>query len=512
MIFVSEKWKQAQRESLVPFSDVQIEYNITDPGLQDDATASATAEEEFSSAFRVVDEDSTVEIKYATLETNLWQLDGTHKGFDATAADGFVSSNICGGDRTFAEIPTITITLSKVWENTIPGVTITWSEVYGECAESFRIIAYNDDNLVTETTVTNNRDVVSTVWTPIAGYNRIVIEVISWCVPFRRARMLSCALGIKKIYNKFDLFGFTHTQTADLLSCELPKNSIVFELDNSDEKWNPDNPVGAEQYLIQRQTVKVKYGLQIDGVMEWIKAGTFYMSEWNTPSNGITASFTARDLLEFCSDIYSGQRSGSLDQIVLSALSQSGVDLSLAALWSGLTEIETDFTDDDTEYTCAEILQMSANAARCCMWQSREGVLHIEPLESTLTDYVIGTMQNGIANTYEHPEFDLTKELKSVNVNKMMGFAENSSVGFSQELSNPLIVDEDTAASVAQWCCDCLKNRKLISGSYRADPRLDVLDKITVVSKYSSSPVYVTLIKYTYNGAFRGAYEGRVVE
>ena len=35
---------------------------------------------------------------------------------------------------------------------------------------------------------------------------------------------------------------------------------------------------------------------------------------------------------------------------------------------------------------------------------------------------------------------------------------------------------------------------------------------IKIVSKYSSSPVYITNIKYDYNGAFRGTYEGRVAE
>ena len=68
------------------------------------------------------------------------------------------------------------------------------------------------------------------------------------------------------------------------------------------------------------------------------------------------------------------------------------------------------------------------------------------------------------------------------------------------------------ATAVAEWCKDCLKGRKTLSGTFRADPRLDALDKVTVVSKYSSSPVYITSIKYDYNGAFRGTYEGRVAE
>ena len=79
-------------------------------------------------------------------------------------------------------------------------------------------------------------------------------------------------------------------------------------------------------------------------------------------------------------------------------------------------------------------------------------------------------------------------------------------------LNKGILTDEATANAVAEWCKDCLKGRKTLSGSFRADPRLDALDRVTVISKYSSSPVYITNIKYDYNGAFRGTYEGRVAE
>jgi hypothetical protein len=148
---------------------------------------------------------------------------------------------------------------------------------------------------------------------------------------------------------------------------------------------------------------------------------------------------------------------------------------------------------------------MCANAAKCCLWQCRDGFLHIEPVGVELTDYVVDQL-----TSYKHPEFNLTKELKSVNVNKGMGTASNSISGNEQTIDNPLIVDTSTATAVAEWCRDCLKNRKIISGEFRADPRLDALDTITVVSKYGSNAVQVTNVKYTYNGAFKGTFTGRV--
>ena len=515
MISVSEAWKAAHRETLVPISDIQIEYNVTDPGVQDEAVSSAaTAEESFSSAENVVVDEALNEPLYATLEHNSWLLNGSRSVLMAspTLTDGFVSKNLSNGEGVFTEVPTIVITFSQVHNNSVPGISITWSKAYEEYATRFRMTVYNGNTVVKTVLVEDNRSVTVTVWETISGYDKIALEILEWCKPYRRARLMEVLIGIKQVYTKADLMGFSHEQSADLLSGSLPKNSIVFELDNSDNRWNPDNPVGAEQYLIQRQTLVVRYGFRINNATEWIRAGTFYMSEWDTPSNGITASFTARDMLEFCTEVYEGPRSGTLMAIAQAALEQSGIEADVIMLSDRLSGIQTNFPDETGEVTCAEVLQMVANAARCCMWQDRDGILHIEPLNTSLTDYIIGTMENGLSNAYEHPEFTLSKGLKSVRVNSGMGVAVNSDTGVVQEVSNPLIVDTATANAVAEWCRDCLKGRKTLSGTFRADPRLDALDKVTVVSKYSTSPVYITSIKYDYNGAFRGAYEGRIAE
>ena len=515
MISGSEQWKAIQKELLLPISEIEIEYNITEPGVQADASSTATPEESFSGAENVVQELLTDEPKYAMLEHNQWLLDGTFDVLpvDVPMASGFISSNLSQADGTFSAVPTITITFSEVHYGTLPGLTLTWSKTYGEWAESFRVTAYNGDTMVTQTEVTENKSATTPVFVPIQGYNRIVIEILKWCLPYRRARLTECLIGIKRVYTKADLMGFEHEQSADLLSAELPKNAIVFKLDNSQNIWNPDNPIGVEKYLIEKQLLTVKYGFHIDGGVEWIRAGTFYMSEWKTPSNGLEASFTARDILEFCGDVYIGPRSGTLLSIVQAALEQSGVASDTYVLDEAmLSAVNTDFSEDTSEYSCAEVLQMCANAACCCLWQCRDGYLHMEPRGVELTDYVIGQLPDGINNSYSHPEFELTKELKSVNVNSGLGTAANSVNGNTQTVENPLIVDAATANAVASWCRDCLKNRKIVSGEFRADPRLDALDTVTVVSKYGSNSVQITNVKYTYNGAFRGTFTGRVMD
>lgn len=45
----------------------------------------------------------------------------------------------------------------------------------------------------------------------------------------------------------------------------------------------------------------------------------------------------------------------------------------------------------------------------------------------------------------------------------------------------------------------------------QADPRADVLDKVTVENKYATNIAFLTTLKYSYSGAFKGSYEGRVI-
>jgi hypothetical protein len=169
-------------------------------------------------------------------------------------------------------------------------------------------------------------------------------------------------------------------------------------------------------------------------------------------------------------------------------------------------------TIPDGEHTCAEIVQMCANAGGCVIYQDREGVLHIKPLSKVHTDAIIP-----LTLSYSHPEIELSKPLKNVAVSygeNTYSFPENAgNAGEIQTISNPLISNREQANTIAEWVRDTLITRKTVSGEYRADPRLDVFDIVAVASKYGDlQNVALTSIKYTFNGSFRGEYKGRLLE
>jgi hypothetical protein len=141
----------------------------------------------------------------------------------------------------------------------------------------------------------------------------------------------------------------------------------------------------------------------------------------------------------------------------------------------------------------------------------REGVLSVKPLDKQNSGYIIP-----LSLSYSHPEVELSKPLKAVSVSYGESLTHELSVsssGETQTVTNDFITSEAQASVVAELVKEALQTRKKIRGEFRADPRLDLFDIVVVESKYGYiSGVVITNIKYTFNGAFHGSYEGRVIE
>lgn len=512
MITASAAWKDIQQRFILPEGFLEITCAITETGIQETVSATGTDEAFFSNIKKAIDTSAAVDAaKYASLEHNLWSLDGSCEIMpDKAPFDNGYVGNVEG-------IGSVTMKLPRVHDVAIPGVTITWGKEHGEYPKSFTVTAKNGDTVVAETTITNNTDQVSLVDLELSGYDSVTITVHEWCLPNRRVRMERVALGHILTLSKREIISYTHEQHGDLNSGELPKNSIEFSIDNIDGRWNPSNPVGVEKYLSERQKVTVRYGMAVNGSVEWIDAGIFYLSEWRAPSNGLEATFSARDVIEYLLNTqYTGVMTGTLKELTEAALEVADIPDDVNVVLDDILGVysATIPTDSGKTFTCAEVVQMCANAACCVIWQDRTGTLHIERLDTTDSGYMIPA-----SLSYAHPEIELSKQLKSVLVDIHITGNEGlflnrevGSAGETQTVKNPLVQDVSQATLIATWVQDTFENRRSVSGEYRADPRMDLFDIVRVESKYGMiEPVAITHIKYTYNGAYAGSYTGRVI-
>lgn len=505
MIEVSNAWKDIHQRFVLPEGFIEITCGVIEEGIQENATATGTNEAVFSNVQDVTSEDNNVStIKYATNELNFWTLDGSRTilpDSEPYKSKGYVSNIESTGS--------VTLELSSIPTTVGPGVTITWSSAFGEYPSVFTVTAKNGDTVVGEVTVTDNKDETSMLNMDIANYDRLVVTVHNWFMPNRRARIENVFLGHKLVLTKKDILNYTHEQQGDLLSGELVKNSVEFSVDNVDGRWNPSNPSGVSKYLSERQKITVRYGFDINGDVEWIKAGTFYLSEWNAPSNGLEAKFVARDVFEFLINAkMQGTRYDSLEGLAETAIRYSLPEDVVVVIDPSLANYRG--VVDSGENTGAEIIQKCANAGGCIIRYDRDGVLHIEPLNKEFSGYVIP-----LSLSYTHPELTLSKPLKTVSVDYGGDTPYEltvASAGEVQTVNNSFVVNAVQAATVANWVRDTLENRETVSGEFRADPRLDLFDVVKVESKYGEiSPVVITNIKYTFNGSFRGSYKGKVI-
>ena len=177
-----------------------------------------------------------------------------------------------------------------------------------------------------------------------------------------------------------------------------------------------------------------------------------------------------------------------------------------------LKNYETDFTSSSTSttknQTIAQVLQLCSNAGMCVMYQDYKGTIRIEPQYLRLENYSISNFLQ-----YDYPEVTANKILKDVSVNKGLGYCEVNESGETQTVSNKLVLSESHAKELAEWVARSLKYRYTFKGSYRTDPRVEVTDLVDVQARFNKHyAVAITKIKETYNGAFRGDYEGRMYE
>jgi hypothetical protein len=592
---VSQDWLNNQKRTLANEAFIEVSFGIADPDALADASSEDNGSIYIANTAQIVSEVGKNIVPYLTLEQNLWLLNGERLSIpDSDYGDnGYIGNALSKVDCGFDELPTVVINFSQTHINVIPGLTITWGSAYGEYPTSFIVGAYDSENtLVAEIQVNDNKSVTSVIHLDINNYNRIVIRVLKWCLPKRRARIEEVFVGLNIIYGKSELFKFTHTQKSDPASLSLPKAEIQFSIDNSDNAYNPNNPVGLSKYLMERQEIQARYGYKLDnGSVEWIKGGIFYLSEWDAPQNGLEADFTARDLLEFMSQTYieGVYTSAGVSLYTLAERILLKADLPLNKDGSVKWVIDDSLQSITTVAplpicTLAECLQLIANAACCVLYQDRSGILHIEPIGIEPTDYGVT-----LFNSYTRSTITLAKPLKQIEVvvhkflagetgselfngfvtlsgteDVVLTYSEpatnivatvtggtlNSAEYFTnacrlnitasgdvtilltgdvlktseagviinnevngevRSMTNELITDETRAAVVGTWLKDYLKHRMTLKSSWRADPRLDVLDSVANQNDYSTNLVRMTDIQYTFGGAFRGDGEGRVV-
>ena len=422
MQIVSESWKLNQKQTFVGESYININLRFNNDDTSNSANATDNGSAYYGITSQIISKDEKIIHDYATLEQNLWLLDGARKIIPSSnySDAGYIGISISDDNcYYYGTNPTVSIEFSKVVTTLLPGITIVWSKNYGECPESFQIMTYNGNILVDSITIVENNDIQSDVWFEFTNFNRMDIKVLRWCLPHHRARIDHIFIGIDKVYSNSEITDFKHESEVDPIGSSQFTSTIDFSIDNISGEYDPNNQFGISKYLKERQELSVKYGFKIGDRIEWLDCGVFYLSHWNAPMNGLVANFKANSLLDFMTATYIKglyRADGiSLYNLALEVLEDAHLPLNSddTVKWvldESLKNIMT--TAPLPLITQEECLQYIAQAACCVLFCDRQGNLHIEPISNNnLSDYTISRF-----NSYSYPEIDLQKPLSYVKV------------------------------------------------------------------------------------------------
>ena len=525
---VSQAWVDAQQQTLLPESFVEISYAVGDPVAQENASVFVLGggQTTYSDAEETVLLQGTPE-KWATLEYNQWILDSNEQYIIipndvSDKRKGFVSGYMAGGTGLFTpNNPLLEARFNlAVNPEPIPGITIDWGSAYGECARSFTVsaiyfdVSTNESHEVATTTVTDNSDVSCFVDIPLIPpyFSRIQIEVLKWSVPYRHARINQIMLGTTVIFGKDKIISYEHEMSCSRYTAELPQNKIRFTIDNSDRFWDLENPSGGARYLANKSLVTVRYGYKINGEIEWIPGGQFYLSGWSSPGYGDDASFEASGITTLMTDLYSGVSEGCPDDFMEAAFSQANLPLNNdgSQKWpSGWDLVWGSWpfkTADLSKKTIAEVVQMACNAIGAEFRETRDGNLYVTNYTGPYQDEDINYEINP-TNAYSMRVY-LKDKIKRVDVNGHEGLTNYEERGTIINVDNPLGYDGlYSDIGIGEVVNKCINKSSYLDVSFRADPRLDAGDIIYTSTGYNTYMSEVCRIKYTYNGVFKASAE-----
>jgi hypothetical protein len=525
--------------------NAKVSFEILDPKAYEDASIGVTDEAEISRLTQSYNKIREMSYKYATFERDYWQLDGSFvmppRENEGDSELGWWSDTICGEDGIFATRPVMTFSFTG--SHSSIGLTVTFDKGTNEYATDFRIEAYGaDGSLIANELISGNTKPVYYFNTPLDGYSKIILTIIAWVNPIRRARVTEVDFGSVQEYTGDKLISLKVVEEMDLLASTVPSNEMSFTLDNTDQYFNILNPDGVYRFIVPNQEMRAQFGLLIgDSKFEWIDMGKFYLSEWTVEEGAMTSTFTGHDiftqldLIDYIPTVQANLYDLAVDVLTQAKIDEYEIDESLKDVAT------TGFTDTRK---VREALQLIAIAGMCVVRQGRNGQVILEHFEELKyeTGYISWTglattgtgefagpdtyaqvyvdyqfQQISFDNAYEIPKITLGSQVKSLTftINKTTPYDiqyDNSTVkdGIGYQINNPLIFDEDHAAEVAAWMFTYYNFIADYQATWRQNPALECGNIVLIQDRFGNKKkARITKNEFDFQGFLKGMTEAK---
>lgn len=499
----------------------RVTFDLSDVTASGDVSSiTATSEFAVSDRTQINDDKRQNTYNYITWENDRTTLDGSFCFADDTLANngqvGWCSNILSAVDGTLTPNQTLTINFGTTHSSI--GITIFFDVLNEEYAADFDVIAYNSGGTPFLTVnVVGNTDTIAIVEGDFLNYKKIDIVVKKWCVAYHRARICEVDFGIVKVYTDNELIDMNLIEEVDLTTTSIPSPELKFTLDNSSRLFNILNPSGYYRYLQQRQKIISEIGLDVGGSYEYVKLGDYLLMEWASDEGSLTASFTARTIIDLLNNFkYSNavaKVAYSLKQFLIDIFTLCGI--TSYEIDNALASITTNALCE--EATCKDIVQMIAIAGCANVYISRGNskiIVKQTPTISTAADTI------DMDNMYNEAQIELQPIIKSAEVTYWTDLSTSVKVTVANgSITNGsvLTLDKNTfintnarATAVGNWLITNSNYRSKYTINWRGNPAHELIDVIDIENSYGSNmKAFITKNDIKYQGFLTAKTEGK---
>jgi hypothetical protein len=276
----------------MPKTSPRVSFGLFALEIKQDGTPSASGLQPFSKISDLRTDNATSR-PYATYEPDFWLLDGGYKFLPANTATvhvGMMSAALSDQNGLFGVPPVLTVSFRLV--HTTDGLTLKFMPYSGDYASSINVKFYDaagalirsDDYLPTATEFTTGQ--------AVADFKQIVITFLATNRPYRYLRVSGIDYGELITFEGSAIRAASVVEEVDMLSAEVPYNTLELQLYSPDAAFSIINPSGIYASLTEKQPLSVHEIVDNGAVL----IGQYYLDTWaNTSDTEI--SFSCIDLL-----------------------------------------------------------------------------------------------------------------------------------------------------------------------------------------------------------------------
>ena len=428
--------------------------------------------------------------KWASLERNFWSLDGTYAIAPDNVTDlqtGWWSSLVSGADGTFGTPPVIRYDFGAAI--TTLGWTLRFDDKTNQYPTVVQVDTFDASGAVLDSETFAADGAVQVYRHYAADYYGVQFTFLGTSEPYRRIRLAECDFGITQHYDRNSIGTAEMIYGVTLDGSALPSRELVFTFDNADKTYNLLNPDGVYQYLQDGQIITVQ--LVIAG--ETVDMGSFYFTSADASKSAILPSITAHDRVYALDgrDFNGGRdEETTLQEAVEEVLADYNIPLAFAP---GV-ELRPVHMSIPPNTKVREAVRMLAQAARCSVYITRDGVLRFADLslKAAPDGYITAD------ELYDYSGVGITARVDGVRLTVKDDFRPGKDgtpgrqvtyhTGSGEQIkgySNPCVADSEGQA-VCDWLFAVCNMRKKYNVKNRCDPAVEIGDTLNIADAYGN--------------------------